>query len=274
MQVSTVDSTLIRKPICPIKPSLVEDRQATLIQKVFRGAQARQSFLPRELYPQYSFQCEKISESTPRAEGGKVPVYLPSDLPSVVLKLSGKADAQNRFNKAQAMRLALQSEGLSSLVIPKGRTYKEFSVEERLPICIDPLHNAMTYRNNEKLFDLPVRQMTRLFSKAYIDYLVQLNSDSDGILRIRYDNIPFFITGEGDKASVKIGLIDLERSKIGANVKSSKHKIFILASLFPLHADIIREEARKCFEGFGEEEERALEKYALYGQRYLERVCT
>lgn len=273
MQVSTVDSALMRAPSCSHDFNRIQDSQATLIQRVFRGAQARQAFLPRDLYPQYSFQCEKINESTPRAEGGKVPVYLPLDLPSVVLKLSGKADAQNRFDKAQAVRLVVQSEGLSSLVIPKARLYKEFSVEERLPICIDPLHNAMTYRNNEKLFDIPVRQMTRLFSKAYIDYLVQLNPDSDGILRIRYDNIPFFITGEGDKASVKVGLIDLERSKIGEDVKSSKHKIFILASLFPLHAEIIREEARKCFKSFGEEEERALEKYTLYGQRYLERIC-
>lgn len=250
-------------------PFQVKDRQAILIQKVFRGNQARKSFLPRDLYPQYSFQCEKINESTPRAEGGKIPVYLPLDLTSVVLKLSGKEAAKERFHKAQAMRSVIESEGLSSLVIPRTRLYKEFSVEERLPICIDPKHNAMSYLQNKHLFDKPVRQMTRLFAKAYIDYLVELDSDRNEILRVRYDNVPFYITPEG----VKFGFIDLERSKIGSNVKKTEHKIFILASMFPFHSDIIKEEAKRSHMTFGEKEEMVMQKSVFYGKRYLERIC-
>ncbi|MES2198605.1 MAG: hypothetical protein V4489_00345, partial [Chlamydiota bacterium] len=209
------------------------------------------------------------TQSTPRAKGGKIPVYLPLDLPSVVLKLSGRKAAKERFHKAQAMRSVIQSEGLSSLVIPRGRLYKEFSVEDRLPVRIDAKHNAMIYLHNKSLFDLPVRQMTRLFAKAYIDYLVELDSDRKEILRVRYDNIPFYITQEG----VKFGLIDLERSKIGSNVKKMEHKIFILVSMFPFHSDIIKEEIKNSHMTFGEKEEQVMEKAVFYGKRYLERCA-
>ena len=250
-----------------------QDSQAILIQKAFRGAQARKAFLPRDLYPQYSFQCEKINESTPRAEGGKIPVYLPRDLSSVVLKLAGREAAKERFHKAQAMRSIIKSEGYSRLVIPRAMLYKEFIIEERLPICIDPQHNAMTYWHNQSLFDLPVRQMTRLFTKAYIDYLVEVDEAREEIIRVRYDNIPFYITKEGDKELVKFGFIDLERSKIGSNVKKIEHRIFILASIFPFHSKIIREELEKSLMVFGEKEENAMERGVLYGKKYLERIC-
>jgi hypothetical protein len=250
-----------------------DNKQATEIQKIFRGFQARKSFLPSSLYPAYSTLCKNIDESVPRAEGGKVEVYLPPSLPEVVIKKTGIEDSKNRVFKAEAIRSIVHSENLTNLIVPRSRLCGEFLVEERLPICIDPGYNAMLYVKNKDLFDAPVRQMTRLFSMAYIDYLVQKSPEDDSLLRIRYDNIPFILRERKGEMSVDIGLIDLERSKVGSAIKSTSHKLFILASIFPYHTALIEEEGLKMSMVIGEREKEVMRKAAFHSKEYLEKKC-
>jgi hypothetical protein len=79
------------------KAFIQSDEAATTIQKHVRGHLARKPHLPRSLYPSIRLQCEKadLSQSffMPRAVAGKTPVYLPQEMPQVVLKKSGRNEA-------------------------------------------------------------------------------------------------------------------------------------------------------------------------------------
>src|SRR5882672_8682608 len=88
---------LVHDTLPVIRLDTSEDEAATTIQKHFRGYLARKSHLPSDLYSQYYVQCEKAkgpqSHSIPRAEGRKTKVYLPQEMPGVVLKNSGRKNA-------------------------------------------------------------------------------------------------------------------------------------------------------------------------------------
>lgn len=249
------------------------DLQAIKIQKIVRGFLARKSFLPLTLYPKYSKRCESLNDSTPRASEGKTVVYLPSDLQDVVIKQTGRSQGKKRFAQNEAMRAVVRAAGLNKLIIPRSCLYKEFLVEERLPISVDAEDNAKLYLSKPELFDELARQMTKLFQKAYIDYLVEKNKDDDHLIRIRYDNIPFLIREKKGKLSVDIGLIDLERSAVGENIKTNRHKLYILSSLFPLHTGIIQEEAERSGMFVGKEEKEKITNAAFYAMYYLRKVA-
>lgn len=221
-------------------------KAATTIQKNVRGRLVRRAHLPRGFYSNYSAQCAKIGMNMPRARAGQTRVYLPTEMTDVVLKESGRKNAITRFHQMQQVRGILQSQNCSHLVIPRASLFKEFLVEQRLPINVDTYHNISLYLAEPQAFDDAVREMTRLFSKVYLSDLLQsyinpmnrIPGVGDGV---RYDNLPLYVVENRGNKEGRIGLIDLEHIQKGGSV----FHLYTLARIFPLHVDIIREEAEK-----------------------------
>lgn len=223
-----------------------EDKNAITIQKHFRGYLARKAHLPSNSYLQYHVQCEKVegpeSHSMPQAEAGNTKVYLPKDMPGVVLKHSGREAAVKRFHQMQEIRSILHSQKSSHLIIPKANLCGDFLVEERLPIKVDSYHNMGLYLSHPELFDEAVRELTRLFSKVYVKDLVDYNRYPLGHIvgdDVRYDNLPLYVVEENGKKTGKIGLIDLEYTQKNPDPQGLE----TLVRIFPFHLDVIRKEA-------------------------------
>ncbi len=230
---------------------------ATTIQKHLRGHFTRKATLPSHLFPQYLHECSKAlgsgSNSMKRAEGGTTWVYLPEGgMSGVVLKLSYRKTAITRFHQMQEVRSILRKFNTSDLIIPKAFLCREFLVEERLPINVNDYHNMEIYLKNIPLFNNAVRELTKLFSKGYLDDLIGSNpwnslSYIDGVYgSIRYDNLPLYIVEKNGKSVGKIGLIDLEHMQ----KKPSSAGLQTLARIFPYHLDIIIDEARSLGIGY------------------------
>ncbi|MFI5343681.1 MAG: hypothetical protein ACHQUC_05610 [Chlamydiales bacterium] len=255
--------------------NLQEKKAATRIQSWFRGYLARKAFLPHNLYSEYKAQCNlAVGENAhpmPRANAGITKVYLPKEMPQVVLKHSGERNAKLRFCQMQKIRTILESLKNSHLVIPKARPCGNFLVEERLPIDPNFYHNMGLYLSDPKLFDDAVREMVRLFSKVHIgDLIKSQNHPLKQIIGdvVRYDNLPLFIEEENGEKVGKIGLIDLETAW---NVpRLSWSSLTELIRIFPYHLDLIIDEAQK--HGISIEDpivNEAFGKAAEEGRKYL-----
>lgn len=224
-------------------------KKVTDIQKYVRGFLVRKHLLSPDLYPEYRAHCEAAKDkkcSMPKAKSGETPVYLPKEMPSVVLKKSGKQKAISRFHQMSEVRNILEAQGSTHLVIPKANLCKEFLVEERLPINIDSYHNMELYLSQPELFNEAVREMARLFSVCHLGDLVNKQvhplSHIENIGdEVRYDNLPFYVVEENGKKEGKIGLIDLESFTKVPNPGDFN----VLARIFPLHLNLIKEEASK-----------------------------
>lgn len=251
-----------------------KDQAAAMIQKYIRGHLARKSHLPTGLYPHYSAQCKKANGPNahliPKAQSGKTIVYLPSEMSGVVLKDSGRKDAVKRFHQMQEVRAILRSQNSSHLVVPRANLCDSFLVEERLPLEGDTYHNMKIYISQPELFDEAVREMTRLFSKVYIGDLVSWQRHPLGHIAdvgdfVRYDNLPLYIVEENGTKKGKIGLIDLEHLKSQPKISGLQD----LARIFPYHADLIQEEAKKLrltiSDGWLSGEEEAGKKFLQVG---------
>ena len=246
-----------------------EDLAATTIQKIFRGELARQSFLPRSFYPDYKVLCEKtlITPSVmPRAQDGKIPVYLPIKMPEVVLKHAGRQKAIERFHLTNSMRAIARSLGCSSIVIPEERLYRSFQVVRRLPIPPNVYGSIETYRSKKHLFNDVARDMTRLFSKAYIACLIRGTESNCEIARIRYDNIPLYTVKEKGVEQGRIGFVDPDHFDNNNVLRSDTYKLRVLAHIFPYHYKMILEEADKL--GIKTYEDEVIES-AILGHQYL-----
>lgn len=243
---------------------------AIKIQKIVRGYQARKAFLSRDHYPQYRSVCSKITTqpaSTPTATGGRTTVYLPPEMGEIVLKDSGRRPAIKRFQQMQEVRSILQAQHSSHLIIPKANLYTHFLVEQRLPINVDSYCNMALYLGEPKLFDAAVRELTRLFSKMFLADIVGHQLLPLGHLPgvgdyVRYDNIPLFIVEKDGTRQGCVGLIDLEHMEGSPNPKG----LATLARIFPLHVDLIAQEARKLHMGV---DDVALRAAAERGRIYL-----
>ncbi len=258
---------------------------ATTIQKHLRGHFTRKATLPSHLFPQYLHECSKAigsgSNSMKRAEGGATRVYLPEGgMSGVVLKLSHRKAAIDRFHQMQEVRSILRKFNTSDLIIPKAFLCREFLVEERLPINVNYYHNMEIYLKNIPLFNNAVRELTKLFSKGYLDDLIGSTpwnplSNIDGVYGlIRYDNLPLYIVEKNGKSVGKIGLIDLEHMQ----KKPSSAGLQTLARIFPYHLDIIIDEARSLGIGYPKDfiiidertGENSLDAAANRGIKYLQ----
>ena len=247
----TPTTTQDTNSVPPSPPPLFisKNEAATSIQKIFRGYQEKKSFLPKSLYPHYVEQCKNTeTKFMSMSTDGKTPVYLPEDLPEVVLKKSGRKKAIFRFQQTQQVKSILKSENCSHLIIPKVNLYEEFLIEERLPIDTSDQHNMSLYERNKELFNEPVREMVRLFSKSHIPCLTSWrfnkSTNTAYVEDTRYDNLPFYIVNKKGKQQVMIGLIDLERAGTYEEA-SHEHRLFTLTVIFPYHKNIIKNEADK-----------------------------
>jgi hypothetical protein len=238
----------------PLQAQGVRDAEAvsaaTTIQKHLRGHFTRKATLPSHLFPRYLHECSKAlglgSNSMKRAEAGTTRVYLPEGgMSGFVLKLSYRRTAITRFHQMQEVRSILRNFNTSDLIIPKAFLCGEFLVEERLPINVNYYHNMEIYLKNTSLFNNAIVELTKLFSKGYLDDLIGANlwnslSNIDGVYNsIRYDNLPLYIVEKNGKSVGKIGLIDLEHMQ----KKPNPAGLQTLARIFPYHLDIIIEEA-------------------------------
>ncbi len=225
-----------------------EIQAAITIQKHIRGHLSRKAHLPNGLYAKYSAQCKMVKSGTkmPEAQTGNTRVYLPAEMPDVVLKLSGRKKAKTRFHQMQHVRSLLRSEKSSHLVIPRANLCEDFLVEQRLPITVDKFYNMALYLSEPNLFDEAVRELTRVFSKVYLSDLLQRGrlpiGDIPGVKdHVRYDNLPLYVEEENGKKVGKIGLIDLEHMRDSP----APEGLETLARIFPLHVDLILNEAAK-----------------------------
>lgn len=231
-------------------PRSQPEKAAVIFQKFFRGRKIRNRFLDRSLFPRYVMQCERAQEpktKMQRAKGGKTKVFLPQDIPEVVLKKAGNWNAVRRFHEMQEVRTILESQRSSHLVIPKARLCDIFLVEERLPINVDYFHNMGLYVSYPQLFDEPVRELTRLFSRGYIGDLICDEPIPIAMIpgtggTVRYDNLPLYILEKNGKKEGRIGLVDLEHFDV-KDVDPQNLKI--LVRIFPYHLGIIKEESQK-----------------------------
>lgn len=268
------DETIIKLFNTEMEKQKVLDGKAAAavdIQKYFRSYLVRKPLLSGDLHADYHAQCIRVQGPEfcliPRAPAGDTPVYLPKEMPEVVLKKSGREEAIKRFHQMQNARSTLDSQNSSHLIIPKANLCKDFIVEERLPINIDSYHNMHLYISQPQLFDEAVRELTRLFSKGYLGDLVGPQDTPLGHIEgvkdfVRYDNLPLYIIEEDGKKQGKIGLIDLEHFSNGP----SSQGLATLVRIFPYHLDVIKEEAHMLKMLV---DDIALAAYAEKGKQYL-----
>lgn len=218
----------------------IEDRSARIIQKHACRYMARLKSL--------NALCFKVSEML-RAEGGHNPVYLPEQHPGIVLKDAGSLGAKRRLDIMRQVRPLIESLGAKNLILPTatvcGRS-KEFLAERRERINISEEYNQNLYLNEPRLFDNAVRQISQLFTKAYLFNLVResfLDPPFNQIKfhRVRYDNIPLSIRKINGVREGCITFVDTENFVFAEQV--NKNRAFTdLTAIFPLHLEIIRAE--------------------------------
>ncbi len=254
-----------------------QDLSAISIQKMWRGHVARRACLSNPSYAIYQAQCRAVLEghAMPEASSGNTHVFFPPATPSIILKQSGKRNAIQRFSDMQTVRGILRSQKSSHLVIPRASLCGDFLVEDRLPISSDRYVNMARYIDHPRMFDEAIREMTRLFSRAWLTDLVSSHYHPISNIvgdTVRYDNVPLYIeNGVG-----KIGLIDLEH--ISYYPFSSKNRpsgssaytspAQTLARIFPYHVDMIIEESNKLNMKFNENQVRF---YAREGHEFLQK---
>lgn len=199
-----------------------------------------QHLLTKALSPPYDM---------PRAWGGKTIVYLPKEASKIALKRSGNEQANRRFQEMESTRAILQEQKSIHLVIPKVTICGDFLVEERLPVHGEQLHNMGIYIAEPSLFDDAVREMVRLFSKVYLSDLIDWQKHLMNKIvgdSVRYDNLPLYIEEENGVKKGKIGLIDLEHIRNPHPCDYYfRRGVLDLARIFPYHAGIIIDEAKK-----------------------------
>lgn len=226
--------------------SLTPNEAAIKIQKCFRGWSVRQAFLPAGMFTRYSELCDRVLQDRtfqlPQAAEGNTPVYLPEQLPQVILKhVKYHEDICDRFSKMLAVRSAARKLGARCLVIPKACKYREFLVEERMKINVDTVYNMGLYVCHKEAFNQVALEMIRMASKVWFrDFLnfrqpcplARIESDY-----VRYDNIPLVLCKDRDKHIGQIILIDL------GEVVEGQTPVEDIVRIFPLHRVLIEQEA-------------------------------
>jgi hypothetical protein len=189
----------------------------------------------------------KHLKRSPRATSGKTPVYLPKNL-SVVLKHSGFSKSKARLEQMMQARAICEKNGYQCLVIPEADVYKDFIVEQRLPIVSYSLKRQVgLYIEQSERFTCAVKELTGFLCQSSLFDIVG-GSDPYGMspsTRVgRYDNINLYL----EEGRGKIGLIDLERFNPVRYQFQEEWCFFICKDavrLFPNHLDAILEVAKE-----------------------------
>ena len=235
--------------------SLKDREQSALkIQSLFRGFQTRKNYISFRLYSKYNQICQLGDfSSMQRAPAGKTKVYLPLEIPSIVIKLTGRERAIFRISQMDFLKGLLKKEKCKHIIIPKAALCGNYLIEERILIQKSEEESVKLYLDNLNEFSAAVKEMVRIFSKTYIHFLVNSGISfvdrQPTVLKVRYDNIcPIIENGIG-----KIALIDLERNKEHSKANDER-KLHRLANIFPRHLNEIKEEATQLGMSFDENE--------------------
>jgi hypothetical protein len=184
-----------------------------------------------------------------RASNGKIPVYFPTEFPTIVLKEAGYG-CEGRIQQMDIARAICQKieNGSTLLVIPQsfGIVNKTYLIEERLPLQhIDSFKQRELYYLHQKELEPVICAMTHFVLRSHLGDLIDLHDGFPrGFRPPRYDNIPFFKTNDG----IKIGLIDLESMKKDMNPKEARlDSVTTLVYLYPYHKETIIKAASSYF---------------------------
>ena len=249
------------------KKELSIDQAARIIKRNLRAYVRRKGILSSAALSDYKRLCNRdITQGMPKADGGKTTVYLPESYPEIVLKESG-LNSKHRYCQMYLIRRYLKTLGCSHLIVPRAIPVKGFLIEERLPITIDSFDNMGLYWLQPELFDEAVREMVRISQKLdltsdLLDIRQHPLSKNAGVTYfVRYDNLPLYKVSIDGVEQGRIGLIDLEHEKL-----SNEKTLTSLARLFPLHYEIIKDEADRCGISF---DDKLLKMAADNGNKYL-----
>ena len=229
------------------KKEISIDQAASILNRNFRKLARRWGVLSSAALADYKLLCDRnITKGMPEAEGGKTNVYLPESYPEIVLKESG-GFSRLRFLQMFSISNTLKKLECSHLIVPRALPVNGFLIEERLPITIDNFHNMGLYWLRPELFDEAVREMVKIstirdLTSDILDCRRHPISKNAGIkYNVRYDNLPLYKVSIDGVEQGRIGLIDLEHMDYPHDETLIK-----LARIFPLHYDIIKDEADGC----------------------------
>jgi len=243
-----------------------------------------------------------------RASRGRAAVFLPLNLPNIVIKdvhqgaanwgvklvdyvTVSKCDMlSTRFGLSLKKRVVckiqlqkcIQDMGSSSLVVPKTLcevSHGRFLLEEKLDISSNMFHNYHLYHNNRDAFNNAVCDMVTLFSKNYFCDLIRedkysfwckTNVSNEFFSHVLYDNIPLYM--ERNSAQVnegRIGLIDTEDFYYDCGESIPGDKLALLARIFPLHIDLIKSQGELLGMCYNEEQLKIISDKSLAHFKYL-----
>ena len=144
---------------------------------------------------------------------------------------------------------------------------KGFLIEERLPITIDTFENMGLYWLQPELFNEAVCEMVKISARwnlttDILDLRQNPISKNAGVkYYVRYDNLPLYKVSIDGVEQGRIGLIDLERIDYPHD-----KTLMNLARIFPLHYDLIKDEAHRCGISY---DDQSLKMAADNGIKYL-----
>ena len=249
------------------KKELSIDQAVRILKRNFRTYVRRQGILSSAALSDYKLLCKRdIVEGMPKAADGKTSVYLPESHPEIVLKESGLYSKQ-RYCQMYLIRKELKKLGCSHLIVPRALPVEGFLIEERLPITANSFDNMGLYWLQPEIFDEAVREMVKISAELdltsdILDLRRHPLSKNAGVdYFVRYDNLPLYKVSIDGVEQGRIGLIDLEHAK-----PTDDKTLISLARLFPLHYDIIKDEADRC--GISCDDE-LLKMAANDGHKYL-----
>ncbi len=207
-------------------------------QKLFE-----QHFLPKQLRTQVKQFLSDPYATAPRASAGVTAVFLPKEIPSIVLKVCKEQSYRRMWQMAQ-VRVRNNIFGDCPLVIPKVLLHRKLGsdallIEQRLPINPWVREQIKLYLNHGQEFTSAIRAFARLVLRFGLKDMIGYPA-AGSCVEPRYDNFPLFIDEQG---AFKIGLIDLEliEKKEGRYLE----RLAPLVYMFPNHMDEIIDEARQ-----------------------------
>ncbi len=213
------------------------------LQSLWRGHRVRRNYISQDHYfsaKQYLDKCQDIT-GLPKASCGITRVYLPPNLP-VVFKALGMQKSKRRFFTMWKARDLCQRNGYRHLLIPTARPYKEYNIEDKLPVHdVKQREQIALYGENWKSFSPAIREFTGFLCQSIFPDILTLShpyQEENEIPLGRCDNLPLML----DKEDGKIALIDLGGHQIRKGKPSSAEALECAKTvifIFPYHFDDI-----------------------------------